>query len=83
MASYNMGETRLLRFIWSMSETPGDRNFWMLLRKLRKQIPDETYDYVFRVVSAAVNGADPRLFGLDFDPILAMPSDARVGVAAR
>ncbi len=81
MASYNMGETRLLKLIRTMPETPSDRNFWMLLRKHRKQIPDETYNYVFRVVSAAVIGANPRLFGLDFDPILALPSDTVVASA--
>jgi membrane-bound lytic murein transglycosylase D len=80
MASYNMGETRLLKLIRAMPESPSDRNFWVLLKKHRKQIPDETYDYVFRVVSAAVIGANPRLFGLDFDPILTLPSDSTVAV---
>ena len=82
MASYNMGETRLLKLIRSMPETPGDRNFWMLLKKHRKQIPDETYNYVFRVVSAAVIGANPRLFGLDMDPVLGLPSDSVVALRA-
>lgn len=80
MASYNMGETRLLKLIRAMPESPADRNFWVLLKKHRKQIPDETYNYVFRVVSAAVIGANPRLFGLDFDPILALPSDSAVAM---
>ena len=65
-----------------MPETPGDRNFWMLLKKHRKQIPDETYNYVFRVVSAAVIGANPRLFGLDMDPVLGLPSVSVVAVRA-
>jgi hypothetical protein len=30
-------------------------------------VPGETYDYVFNIVSAAVIGEDPRLFGLSFD----------------
>lgn len=81
MASYNMGETRLLKMIRAMPESPSDRNFWVLLKKHRREIPDETYDYVFRVVSAAVIGANPRLFGLDFDPILALPSDTVVTAA--
>jgi soluble lytic murein transglycosylase-like protein len=76
MASYNMGETRLLKLIRTMPESPGDRNFWMLMKKHRKDIPDETYNYVFRVVSAAVIGANPRLFGMDFDPVLGGAADS-------
>jgi len=70
MASYNMGETRLRSLIRTLPESPADRNFWALLEKHRKDIPTETYNYVFRVVSAAVIGANPRLFGFDFDPPL-------------
>jgi membrane-bound lytic murein transglycosylase D len=77
MASYNMGETRLRRLIRSLPESPADRNFWALLEKHRKEIPAETYDYVFRVVSAAVIGANPRLFGFNFDSPLGTTSDAR------
>ncbi len=54
MASYNMGEIRLRRLIRSMRESPAERNFWALLARHRKEIPPETYDYVFRIVSAAV-----------------------------
>ncbi len=82
MASYNMGETRLLKLIRTMPESPSDRNFWALMAKHRKDIPDETYNYVFRVVSAAVIGANPRLFGFDFDPIFGATSDSLVATAA-
>lgn len=70
MASYNMGETRLLRLIRSLPETPAERNFWSLLKKHRREIPDETYNYVLRVVSAAVIGTDPKLFGFEVAPPL-------------
>ncbi|HEX9563583.1 MAG TPA: transglycosylase SLT domain-containing protein [Gemmatimonadaceae bacterium] len=70
MASYNMGETRILPLIRSMPESPSERNFWRLLEKYRRQIPDETYNYVLRVVSAAVIGTNPRLFGFDVAPPL-------------
>ena len=76
MASYNMGETRLIKLIRSMPESPADRNFWALMAKHKKDIPAETYDYVFRVVSAAVIGANPRLFGYDFDPVLGVAADS-------
>ena len=70
MASYNMGETRLLKLIRSLPESPAQRNFWALLTKHRREIPAETYNYVFRVFSAAVICANPKLFGFDFDPPL-------------
>jgi membrane-bound lytic murein transglycosylase D len=81
MASYNMGETRLLKLIRAMPESPADRNFWTLLSKHRKQIPDETYDYVFRVLSAAVIGAEPRLFGYEMEPVLRGAVDSARAVA--
>ena len=48
-----------------MPENPRQRNFWNLLA--RHTLPDETYNYVFYIVSAAVIGENPRLFGFDFD----------------
>lgn len=76
MASYNMGETRLRKLIRSLPESPADRNFWALLEKHRDAIPKETYDYVFRVVSAAVIGANPKLFGFEYAPLLPSPEAA-------
>jgi len=67
MASYNWGEDRVIRLIQSMPANPRDRNFWQLLTKYRDRMPQETYDYVFYIVSAAVIGENPRLFGFDFD----------------
>jgi membrane-bound lytic murein transglycosylase D len=71
MASYNWGEDQMLPLIRSMPANPKDRNFWRLLKKHRDKIPQETYDYVFYIVSAAVIGENPRLFGFDFDNPLA------------
>ena len=76
MASYNMGETRLLRLIRTLPGTPSKRNFWAVLQKHRREIPTETYNYVFRVVAAAVICANPRLFGFDFDSPLGPLPDA-------
>ncbi|MEO7964925.1 MAG: transglycosylase SLT domain-containing protein, partial [Gemmatimonadaceae bacterium] len=70
VASYNMGEGRMRRLIRSLPESPSERNLWKLLETRRKEIPAESYDYMFRVFSAAVIGANPRLFGFDFDPVL-------------
>ena len=43
-------------------------------------MPTQTYDYVFYIVSAAVIGENPRLFGFPFDnPLLSV--DQAVAVA--
>jgi membrane-bound lytic murein transglycosylase D len=67
IASYNWGERRVIKYINELSKNPKERNFWNLLTKYRDRIPDETYDYVFYIFSAAVIGENPRLFGFDFD----------------
>jgi membrane-bound lytic murein transglycosylase D len=71
MASYNWGERRVIKLIRTMPENPRERNFWRILENYREQIPKQTYDYVFYIVSAAVIGENPRLFGFDFDNPLA------------
>jgi len=71
MACYNWGENQVLPLIRSMPANPKERNFWRLLSRHRNQIPQETYDYVFYIISAAVIGENPRLFGFDFDNPLA------------
>ncbi|MDX1656912.1 MAG: lytic transglycosylase domain-containing protein, partial [Candidatus Competibacteraceae bacterium] len=69
MASYNWGEGNIIRLIRRMPENPRERNFWELLREHR--IPEETYNYVFYIFSAAVIGENPQLFGFDFPSPLA------------
>jgi hypothetical protein len=71
MASYNWGEDRVIKLIQSMPSNPRERNFWQLISKYRRRIPDETYDYVFSIFAAAVIGENPRLFGFDLDNPLA------------
>jgi membrane-bound lytic murein transglycosylase D len=68
IASYNWGESNILRLVRSLPENPRERNFWTLLDKYRERIPQQTYDYVFSIVSAAVIGENPELFGFDFEP---------------
>ena len=65
MASYNWGAGNVRQVIRRMPENPRERNFWQLLKQ--HKIPQETYDYVFYIFSAAVIGENPRLFGFDFD----------------
>jgi hypothetical protein len=68
LACYNWGEWRVLPIVQRMPENPRERNFWNLLVKAK--VPEETYGYVFSIVSAAVIGENPKLFGFDFDPPL-------------
>jgi membrane-bound lytic murein transglycosylase D len=67
MACYNWGEDQVLPLVQSMPLNPRERNFWQLLALHRSQIPQQTYDYVFYITSAAVIGENPKLFGFDFD----------------
>lgn len=67
MASYNWGEGNIISLLRRMPENPRDRNFWNLLNNYRDKFPDETYNYVYYIFSAAVIGENPRLFGFDFD----------------
>jgi hypothetical protein len=71
MACYNWGEKSVLPLVQSMPKNPRERNFWKLLELHRDKVPQETYQYVFYIVSAAVIGENPRLFGMDCDNPLA------------
>ncbi len=74
VASYNWGENGVRALIRSMPENPRDRNFWRLWVDHRREIPRETYQYVFRIFAAAVIGEKPKLFGFDFANPLADPT---------
>jgi membrane-bound lytic murein transglycosylase D len=65
MASYNWGENNIRQIISRMPENPRERNFWRLLGY--KNIPMETYDYVFSIFSAAVICENQGLFGFNVE----------------
>lgn len=71
IASYNWGEHNIRNLIRKLPENPKERNFWKLLEKYRDRIPEETYNYVFYIISAAVIGEKPQLFGIKVDNPLA------------
>jgi hypothetical protein len=75
LAIYNYGGANVRRLIRSLPESPRERNFWQVLVEHRDQFPEETYDYVLKIFSAAVIGENPRLFGFDFKP----PLEAAIG----
>jgi hypothetical protein len=71
IASYNWGENNINKIISKMPDNPKERNFWKVLEMYRDKIPNETYDYVFYIISAAVIGENPQLFGFNFKNPLA------------
>ena len=72
LASYNWGDGNVRKTIGTMPENPRERNFWKLLAT--KQIPKETYDYVFLIFSAAVICENPKVFGYaGFCPVCTPP----------
>jgi membrane-bound lytic murein transglycosylase D len=75
MASYNWGETKVRDMIRKMPENSRERNFWRLLATAK--IPQETYDYVFSIFSAAVICENPRLFGFNITCPLQGPEKAQ------
>ncbi len=64
MAGYNYGHNRVKRMIKKMPNNPKERNFWRFSTQYK--IPDETYQYVLYIFSAAVIGEDPKYFGFKF-----------------
>lgn len=70
MAGYNYGHNRVRGMIRKMPDNPRDKNFWKFIQQYN--IPKETYDYVFYIFSAAVIGEDPKHFGFNFKPPLAL-----------
>lgn len=76
LMSYNMGGPRLRALLRSLPDGPAERNYWALVEKRRAQIPTESYNYVLRVLAAAVIGENPGLFGHTFAPPLGPPADS-------
>ena len=71
MASYNWGERRVVgrlqELLEGIPDDPEARSYWRFLTEYSDRMPDETKDYVLKIVAAAVIGQDPRLFGFDFE----------------
>jgi pSer/pThr/pTyr-binding forkhead associated (FHA) protein/soluble lytic murein transglycosylase-like protein len=68
MASYNRGEAGVRRVLHQIAQEPGGfrkekRDFWHLYRL--KKLPEETREYVPKVLAAAIVCRDPGKFGLE------------------
>jgi len=68
MASYNRGESGVRRVLHQVAQEPGGfkkekRDFWHLYRT--KRLPEETREYVPKVLAAAVVCNNPQQYGLE------------------
>jgi membrane-bound lytic murein transglycosylase D len=68
IASYNFGETRVLRRLEKLPNDPRQCNFWNFYRN--GWIPEETRDYVMKIFSAALICEKPELFQMNIEPIM-------------
>ena len=67
LASYNRGENGVRRALRQVAQAPGGfrkdkRDFWHLYRL--KLLPEETREYVPRVLAAAIVACSPQRYGL-------------------
>ena len=70
MASYNRGESGVRRMLHQNASEPGGfkkerRDFWHLYRL--KKLPEETREYVPKVLAAAIVSMNARKYGLEAD----------------
>ena len=68
MASYNRGEAGVRRVLHEIAQEPGGfrkekRDFWHLYRM--KKLPEETREYVPKVLAAAIVSQDAKKLGLE------------------
>ncbi len=68
MASYNRGEAGVRRVLHQIAQEPGGfrkekRDFWHLYRT--KKLPEETREYVPKVLAAAIVSRDAKKLGLE------------------
>ena len=68
LAAYNMDENKLRRTLLTLAQKPGglraeDRTFWHLYRL--QALPQETLEYVPRVLAVAIICHDPGRYGLE------------------
>jgi membrane-bound lytic murein transglycosylase D len=67
IASYNYGDTRIIRKLDTLRNEPREKSFWNFYRN--KWLPEETRDYVMSIVSAALICENPDAFNFAMQPI--------------
>ncbi len=61
LAAYNLGPTRVKQAITKVEDPIKQRNFWYLYRV--RALPQETREYVPKIIAAIVIGRNPARFG--------------------
>jgi membrane-bound lytic murein transglycosylase D len=67
IASYNFGNTRIIKKLDELPNEPRVRNFWNFYKN--KWLPEETRDYVMNIVSAALICEKPDVFNFSMQPV--------------
>jgi pSer/pThr/pTyr-binding forkhead associated (FHA) protein len=70
IASYNYGQTRIIKRLDELPNDPRQRSFWNFYRN--GWIPAETRDYVMYIFSAALICNRPDLFNFSMEPVSAL-----------
>ncbi|PYV37821.1 MAG: hypothetical protein DMG09_13725 [Acidobacteria bacterium] len=68
IASYNYGQTRIIKRLDELPPDPRHRNFWNFYRN--GWLPDETKRYVLNIFSAALICEKPQLFNISMEPCI-------------
>ncbi len=67
IASYNYGQTRIIRKLDELPNDPRFRNFWNFYKN--GWLPEETRDYVMNIFSAAIICEKPDVFNFAMQPM--------------
>jgi membrane-bound lytic murein transglycosylase D len=68
IASYNYGQSRIIKKLDELPNDPRQRSFWNFYN--RGWIPEETRDYVMQIFSAALICKNPELFQMNVEPLM-------------
>ncbi len=68
IASYNYGQTRIIKKLDELPNDPRQRNFWNFYSN--GWIPDQTREYVMYIFSAALICEKPDLYQMNIEPIM-------------
>jgi len=63
LAAYNLGPARVKQAVRKVSDPIKQRNFWYLYRT--RALPEETREYVPKVIAAMIIARNPEKFGFD------------------
>jgi membrane-bound lytic murein transglycosylase D len=68
IASYNYGQSRIIKKLDTLPNDPRQRSFWNFYNN--GWLPEETRDYVMQIFSAALICKNPELFQMNIEPLM-------------